>query len=384
MTDSMRNIYESKHYKLFVIIPIALLLISLYFIPHIQLDSSLRGGITVTVQSNASINIQSITTAINTKIPGAQTSIESAPGGIAITIADNTSLSNANNYLISAYSAYNNYSNAVLGVSETEALIKNQPTNNTLPNILSAYQKNQSLSQTQLNTDISGEFAALSPFQTNITENKSSPSAMINSGNIAIKSANNQYESYVISTLKSIIPFSTYSYQTVTPTLGSYFLGQLQVIIIAAFILVAFAVFIVFRTIIPSFAVVFGAANDILIALGAMGLFGIPLGVASIGGLLMLIGYSIDTDVLSAIRILKRQEHTPEYRAFESMKTGVTITATALLVFGILFAVSYASFIQTYFEIAGVVLAGLVGDIITTWLGNTVMVLWYKKRREHK
>ena len=27
------NIYEYKHYKMFVIIPIALLLISLYFIP---------------------------------------------------------------------------------------------------------------------------------------------------------------------------------------------------------------------------------------------------------------------------------------------------------------------------------------------------------------
>ena len=380
----MKNIYESKHYKLFVLIPIALLLISLYFIPKIQLDSSLRGGITVTLQSNASVNIQAITTAINAKIPGAQTSIESAPGGIAITIADNTSLSNANNYLISAYSAYNNYSNAILGVSETEALIKSEPTNNTLPGILSAYQKNQSISQQQLNEDINNEFLILTPFQTNITENKSNPSAMINSGNIAIKSANNQYKNYIINTFKSIIPFNTYSYQTVTPTLGSYFLGQLQGIIIAAFILVAIAVFIVFRTVIPSFAVVFGAANDIIIALGAMGLFGIPLGVASIGGLLMLIGYSIDTDVLSAIRILKRQEHTSEYRAFESMKTGITITATALLVFGILFAVSYASFIQTYFEIAGVVLAGLVGDVITTWLGNTVMVLWYKKKRDSR
>lgn len=378
----MINIYENKNYKLFVLIPIALMLISIYFIPKIQLDSSLRGGITVTVQANSTVNVQSITSQINAKLPGAQTSIESAPGGIAITIADNSSISNANNYLLNAYNAYSNYSQAQLGISEAESLLQNQPSNNTLVNLLHTSQSNLTIAGQQINSSIKSEFAALSGMQNNISENFSSPDAMINSGSSAINIANNNYKTKVLQVIHSLVPFTTYSYNTVTPTLGSFFLGQLQGIIIASFVLVAIAVFIVFRTVIPSFAVVFGAVNDIIIALGAMGLFGIPLGIASIGGILMLIGYSIDTDILSAIRILKRHEHTPEQRAFDSMKTGITITATALIVFVLLFAVSYVSFIQTYFEIAGVVIAGLVGDLITTWLGDTVMVLWYKKRSE--
>ncbi len=131
-------------------------------------------------------------------------------------------------------------------------------------------------------------------------------------------------------------------------------------------------------------SVVFGAGNDILVALGAMGLFGIPLGVASIGGLLMLIGYSIDTDMLSAIRIIKRTEGTPSERAFSTMKTGVTMTTAAIISFAILLIVSYYTFIPTYFEIASVVLFGLIADLFTTWFGNTTMVLWYKQRKEAK
>jgi preprotein translocase subunit SecF len=133
---------------------------------------------------------------------------------------------------------------------------------------------------------------------------------------------------------------------------------------------------------VPSLVVVFGAANDIIIALGAMGLFKIPLGVASVAGLLMLIGYSIDTDMLTAIRILRRGEGTPEDRAYSSMRTGVTMTATAIVSFGVLFAVSVIEYVPTYYEIAGVVLFGLVGDIFTTWLGNASMILLYKKKKE--
>ena len=373
--------YESKHYKLFFIIPIALLLISLYFIPHIQLDSSLKGGISVTLQTNAIINTKNITNAINSKLPGAQASIAKAPGGVSVTIVSNTSIANANNYLLAAYSDYHNYTQATFKIANIQNLLASEPNNKTLVSMLSSLQNNQSIALKSLNLSVSSEFSSLKGI-TNTTYNASSPSSMISSANNAINNANLNYKNKVISVLRSLIPFSNYSYETVTATLGAYFLSQLQEIIIVAFILIAVVVFIIFRTVVPSIAVVFGAANDIIVALGAMGLFGIPLGIASIGGLLMLIGYAMDTDVLTSIRILKRNEGTAEERAHSSMKTGMTMTATAIIVFAILFIISYISFIQTYYEIAGVVLAGLVGDIFTTWFGDTVLVLWYKKRKE--
>ncbi len=98
----------------------------------------------------------------------------------------------------------------------------------------------------------------------------------------------------------------------------------------------------------------------------------------------MLIGYSIDTELLSAIRILKRSEGTPSERAIGTMKTGVTMTSAAIISFTTLFIIAYIVFIPTYIEIAGVVIFGLIADVFTTWFGNSIMILWYKERRDKK
>jgi len=143
-------------------------------------------------------------------------------------------------------------------------------------------------------------------------------------------------------------------------------------------------VFFIFRTFIPSLTVTFGALNDMVIALGVMGLFKIPLGVASIAGLLMIIGYAIDTDILAAIRIIKRGEGTVEERAYSSMRTGLTMTSTAIMSFLVLFLISVIVYVPTYYEISSVVVIGLIGDIFTTWLGNTPILMYYKRRKERR
>ena len=58
------------------------------------------------------------------------------------------------------------------------------------------------------------------------------------------------------------------------------------------------------------------------------------------------------------------------------------MTFTAIISFSVLFVVSYFAFIPTYSEISAVVLVGLVTDLMTTWLANTPMILWYKKRKD--
>jgi hypothetical protein len=105
------NIYKSKYYKLFPILPILLLIIGLYFIlvPHIPLDSSLRGGIDLQLQTNSIVNIQTLTYAINAKIPNAEASVSTASGGVDITIATNSSLTSAQDKLVTLYDYYSNY-----------------------------------------------------------------------------------------------------------------------------------------------------------------------------------------------------------------------------------------------------------------------------------
>jgi len=60
------------------------------------------------------------------------------------------------------------------------------------------------------------------------------------------------------------------------------------------------------------------------------------------------------------------------------------MTTTAIATFATLFAISIIAYVPTYYEIAGVVLFGLIGDLFTTWLGNTPMILLYKKRKERR
>ncbi len=379
----MRNIYESKHYKLYILIPVLLMLISLYFVTKIQLDSSLRGGIEVQIQTSANPNIRSVSSMIDSNITGSQASVSKTPAGLDITLVANQSLSNAETNLLSLYGAYSNYSEYSLNTTLYQNELKSSPGNTTIASLIATASKGQNTSIAQMQSAFKAEMVDLAPVYSNLPSfNASNYGGNVDAAQQAYSNASTVYENTIIKKLKAITPFTVYSYNDVTPTLGAFFLSQIRTIIIVAFILVAIAVFMIFRTPIPSFAVVFGAANDIIVALGVMGLLGIPLGIASIGGLLMLLGYSIDTDMLSSIRVIKRTDSTPEGRAYSSFKTGATMTITAILSFGVLLVVAYFAYIPTYIEISSVVMAGLLADLVTTWLANMPIILWYKKRKD--
>jgi len=376
------NFYKNKNYKYLVIIPILMFFIGIYFIPHIPLDSSLRGGIEIQLQTNSIVNIQNLTSMINSKIPEAEASVSSATGGYDINIAANSSISNADTQLISLYSYYSNYSKESAIIAAYESI--KQP-NSTITSALAAEEANQTKTLLAMQSEASSILLTLKPLlNKSYSLDSANPQQIINITKSAYANAEANYKTHILSVLSTIIPYSSYTYQETTPTLGAYFLQQLEYIIISSFIIVAIVAFIIFRTPAPSVSVVFGAVNDLVVALAGMAILGIPLGVASIGGLLMLIGYSMDTDVLAAIRILKRTDGLPEDRAFSTMKTGLTMTSAAIITFLILFVTAYLSFIPTYFEISSVVLIGLFGDIITTWLGDTVFILWYKEHIDSK
>lgn len=378
----MVNIYQNKHYKLYILIPVTLMIISLYFIGKIQLDSTLKGGVSVQVVTNSTISPQQLTALVDSKIPGAQASVSSSPGGLSITMASNTSISDAETELLSFYSAYGNYTSSTLNITAYQSQLATQPSNTTIQTLLATAKTTQATSIKSMNVTLTGELSDLKPFIGTVQYNATDYDALPNVAKNSYSNASLVYENQIVGKLKTILPFTSYSYDEITPTLGAFFLQQIRFIIIIAFILVAIVVFIIFRTLVPSFSVVFGAANDLIVALGAMGILGIPLGVASVGGLLMLLGFAFDTDILAAIRILKRSDGTPEERAWSSFKTGTTMTITALIAFSVLFIVAYVAFIPTYIEIAGVVLCGLSGDILTTWLTDVPLLLWYKKGKE--
>ncbi len=380
---TLPNIYKSKHAKYYVIIPLVLLVLGIIASQHIVLDSSLAGGVSLTIQTNASVNQQALASEVSSKLHVPSPSIQTSPGGLQITFAINESIASAEQDIVNLYAFSSNYSASQLNVTTLHIALNSSPDNASIQSELAVAQQEENASIIGMRSSLASELVTLRPFIGNVSVvANESPSAMNAKAQSAYAQAGSLYQNKTISTLKSIIPFTTYSYQQLTPTLGSYFLGQLEYVIIIAFIIISIVVFFIFRSPGPAFAVVFGAANDIVVAIGAMALFGIPLGITSIGGILMLIGYAIDTDLLNAVRVLKRHEGTPEDRAFASMKTGLTMTAAAIVSFGVLFAVSLYAYVPTYYEISGVVLFGLLGDILTTWLFNAPLVLFFKKRRD--
>ncbi len=169
------------------------------------------------------------------------------------------------------------------------------------------------------------------------------------------------------------------SYRSVGPLLSAQALNQVYWAIAFAFIFMSITVFIIFRDFVPSIAVILSAFVDIVLAVGGMSLFGIPFSVASVGAILMLIGYSVDTDILLTTRLLKRKEGTINERAIDAMKTGFTMTGAAIgsMLALYLVVVFFIPSAQTLSQIASVLVIGLVADLMATWLMNLGLLRWH-------
>lgn len=147
--------------------------------------------------------------------------------------------------------------------------------------------------------------------------------------------------------------------------------------VLFAFLFMAVVIFIRFRTVVPSFAVVLSAFSDIVVTIAVMILLGIPLTSGSLVALLLLIGYSVDTDILLTTRLLIRRVGGFNERLLKAMKTGLTMAATTIFAVGILYIASASVVLK---EIAVVILIGLIVDLMNTWIQNARILQWYLER----
>ncbi len=183
----------------------------------------------------------------------------------------------------------------------------------------------------------------------------------------------------VIESLKGIgIDAKDYSVQSIGSSLGESFWQQAQMGIIIAFVLMGLIVFVIFRTFVPSIAVMLAAVSDIIVTLAVMQVAGIEMSLASFAALLMLIGYSIDTDILLTTRVLKSEETSVPERIKSAFRTGMTMTGTTL---GAVGAVMLASSSTVLFQITSVLMIGLIADIVNTWFQNATILRMYAERR---
>jgi len=159
------------------------------------------------------------------------------------------------------------------------------------------------------------------------------------------------------------------------------FYKQLLIAILIAFIFMAIVVFIIFRTVVPSVAVIISAFADILMTLVLVDILGLKMSLGGIIAFLMLIGYSVDTDILLTTRILKRSEGSVNERIFGAFKTGITMTLTSLLAF-VVALIIVKSFSVVLAQIFTILVIGLGFDILNTWITNVSIIKWYAEKKK--
>lgn len=165
--------------------------------------------------------------------------------------------------------------------------------------------------------------------------------------------------------------------------IGSSFGKTLQdqaiIALVIAFIGMAIVVFVSFRTFVPSCAVVLSAFADMVMTAAMMNVFGIELSLGTTAALLMLIGYSVDSDILLTTRVLKRQGKLNDKLA-GAFHTGIIMTSTTIAAVTVLLIVSWAGQVEVIEEISAVLLMGLFFDILNTWLTNVGILKWYVQK----
>ena len=134
---------------------------------------------------------------------------------------------------------------------------------------------------------------------------------------------------------------------------------------------------LMFRTLVPSLAVIASAFSDIMIPLALMRLFDIELTLGTVAALLMLIGYSVDSDLLLNNHILRR--HGDFYTStFRAMQTGVTMTITSIAAMIVMTIVSHLLGIPLLPDVGLILVFGLLADLMNTYLLNVSLLRYYK------
>ena len=90
----------------------------------------------------------------------------------------------------------------------------------------------------------------------------------------------------------------------------------------------------------------------------------------------MLIGYSVDSDILLTNHILKRKGNFYE-STYNAMRTGLTMTFTSLSAITVMTISSFLFGVDLLTSIGVVLIFGLLVDLLNTYLLNFSLLRWY-------
>lgn len=163
----------------------------------------------------------------------------------------------------------------------------------------------------------------------------------------------------------------------ISPSLGSEAQTTALYGLLAAFALMSIFVTLVFRNAIPALIVMVSVVVNLSVTISAMNILGISLTMGTVGALLMLIGYSVDSDILLNKRVLKQDKVDFVPKVHDAMRTGITMNVTSMSAMVVMFILATLFRIDLLADMGIVLAVGLFSDLIVTYLLNVTILRIY-------
>lgn len=144
--------------------------------------------------------------------------------------------------------------------------------------------------------------------------------------------------------------------------------------LLLAFLLMGVVVFLYFKKLVPSISVILSSVFDIVITVGVFNLFQMKLSMAGVAAILMLVGYSVDTNILLTTKLIKEKPKNIQNAIYDAMRTGLKMSLTTI---GVITAVYFVSQAPAIKQIVIILLIGLVTDLFSTWFMNAGILKIY-------
>lgn len=162
-----------------------------------------------------------------------------------------------------------------------------------------------------------------------------------------------------------------YTANVITPTLSKELFSRIISIFILGMLLSTIYIILTFKTWFPTINILSGALIDAFVTIGLITILGFEIDLSVLVGLLVLFGYSLDTSVL----LVSNYYYTRKLESIdESMKTGISMISSSLLVFIIILSIGTLLNISFLKNIAIVMIIGLIVDFFTSWGYNAYLI----------
>lgn len=174
------------------------------------------------------------------------------------------------------------------------------------------------------------------------------------------------------------VTVNSFSAETLGSFLGNLFFQQVVYIIAIGFILMSIVIFLIYRNPVTSFGIVFAILANIIVTLAITTLLGIKISFAGFAGILMLIAYTVDTNIVLTHNALKSTPENLQASLKKAFSTGITLTATITATMVVVYLLSTSKLLV---NISQILVIGFITDLMFTWIFNSAILEWWINRR---